>query len=102
MVISDELMNGSFDSVQAEKHEFFLTQAKMFKLIILSDDATIIKHTFLIILASDVYSSLAVLNIVDFPNHMSGRMLKDAVYIADHYLPKMEKFISNKGITNMV
>ena len=92
--VAGTLLDLNYDAYMLRIMQLLKQDSNFYGISIFGDGATVKKKALLNILASGVHMPSACLEIVDCSAHLAGGGKKDAIYIANCFLPFIEKFES--------
>jgi len=98
--VSTNLLDMNYDAYMEKNICLLEKEADVYGVAFFGDGATIQKMPFLNILCSGIHIPAACLEIVDCTKHLEAGSKKDAKYIANLFLPFIDKF--EKKIPNTV
>jgi len=102
MAVNNELLTLNHEKYCQRNQEKLMLEAETYGLTFLGDGATIKKMPLVNILCSGKNSPVAVLEVVDCSDHMSVGGKKNAEFIANIFLPHIQRLDPNKTLTDCV
>jgi hypothetical protein len=97
--VAGELLELNYQVYMKKMKEDLLNDADVFGLTFFGDGATVKRMPLINILAAGVHNQSGVLEIVDCTAHVQAGGKKDAVYIANLFLPHLKTFETAKADT---
>ena len=95
-IVAGPLLDAIFSTIREEIKRQVLKESTVFGIAIFGDGATHLRIPYINILAAGVHNDAGLLDIADCSGHVAKGYKKDAEYIANLFIPHMERLDPDK------